>query len=305
MADEGQAPPPPTRYTPKVNPPPPLNTKKGAAEWKLFKQMWINYTIVARIGDDNQDYIKALFLHTIGPDALSIYNGMNLDDASTLNDIISAFDEHFIGQTNETYERYVFNKRDQKEGEQFEEYLSALRTLRKTCNFCEHMKDSLLRDRLILGIKDNDTRQRLLQESNLTLTQCIDRCRAAESAEKQLEDMKLEKKACALKSKVKEKNLKPHDESPQPRNPYNKYKMLKSCNFCGQSHIWNKEKCPAWGKRCTKCRRQNHFAEKCQLVDDSETDDDSEDEQLYSINSDPSSSKSIKVKMIIENKEIR
>ena len=24
-----------------------------------------------------------------------------------------------------------------------------------------------------------------------------------------------------------------------------------------------KEKCPAWGKRCSKCNRRNHFAVKC------------------------------------------
>ena len=33
----------------RVNPPPPLNIKRGGYEWKHFKQMWQNYSIVAKI----------------------------------------------------------------------------------------------------------------------------------------------------------------------------------------------------------------------------------------------------------------
>ena len=34
----------------------PLNVKKGAGEWKLFKQMWGNYCIVARHGEEDESY---------------------------------------------------------------------------------------------------------------------------------------------------------------------------------------------------------------------------------------------------------
>ncbi|KAL8592715.1 hypothetical protein ACOMHN_037655 [Nucella lapillus] len=159
----------PVRHSPKVNPPPYLNVKKGSAEWKLFRQMWDNYVIIARLNDETEDYMKALFLHTLGPDGLLIYNGMKLRDNHTVADIIEALENHFIGKTNETYERFVFNKRDQKVDEPFEDYVATLRTLMKTCNFCDHIKDSLLRDRIILGIRNQTTRERLLQEADLTL----------------------------------------------------------------------------------------------------------------------------------------
>ena len=115
----------------KVSPPPPLNTKKGASEWKLFKQMWHNFVIVARLENESQQYMKALFLHTLGSDGLTIVNGLELPQGHTLKDIITALDEHFIGQVNETYERFVFNTRDQKEGESFEDYINSLRQLIK------------------------------------------------------------------------------------------------------------------------------------------------------------------------------
>ena len=35
------------------------------------------------------------------------------------------------------------------------------------------------------------------------------------------------------------------------------------CKSCGRKHIRKKEDCPAWGKSCSKCGMQNHFAVKC------------------------------------------
>ena len=46
-----------------------------------------------------------------------VYNGMRIEENHTLDDSIDAFDNHFIGKTNKIYERYVFNKRDQKSDE--------------------------------------------------------------------------------------------------------------------------------------------------------------------------------------------
>ncbi|KAI0227259.1 hypothetical protein LSAT2_022263, partial [Lamellibrachia satsuma] len=47
-------------------------------EWKLFKQMWQNYTIVAKLNIQTDEYQRALFLHTIGPEALTLYNAKDL-----------------------------------------------------------------------------------------------------------------------------------------------------------------------------------------------------------------------------------
>jgi hypothetical protein len=246
------------RHTPRVQPPPPLDVKKGVDSWKIFKQMWNNYCVISRItAEEDAEYVKALFLHTLGPDGLSIYNGMQLAPNHKAADIITALDDHFIGKTNETYERYVFNKRDQKEDETFEEYSTALRTLQKTCNHCEHMNESLLRDRIVLGIKDNETRKRLLQESQLTLKSCIEMCRASEATHLQMRSMKSASSssapgdtqpaegACAVTSGSKKGHSKP------------------TCKFCAQKHVMKKEVCPAWGQTCSKCQKEESLC--CQV----------------------------------------
>ena len=48
----------------------------------------------------------------------------------------------------------------------------------QSCAF-EHLEDSLIRDRIIIGIRDDPTRHRLLQQKNVTLANAIDACKAS------------------------------------------------------------------------------------------------------------------------------
>ena len=73
-----------------------------------------------------------------------------------------------------------FNRKNQEVGESFDTYLIALRNMAESCNFCScpAMSDSLLRDRIALGIQNEDARERLFQERKLDLKRGIDICRA-------------------------------------------------------------------------------------------------------------------------------
>ena len=66
------------------------------------------------------------------------------------------------GEINDTYERFVFTHRTQKRDETFDEYLTALKELRKTCNICDCMYDTLLKDQIINGITDSSLQEKLL-----------------------------------------------------------------------------------------------------------------------------------------------
>ena len=63
-------------------------------------------------------------------------------------------------------------------------YLTALRNLAETCNFCvcPAMGDSLLQDGIVLGIKIEEARKWLLQQRKLGLKKYIEICRTSESA---------------------------------------------------------------------------------------------------------------------------
>lgn len=60
---------------------------------------------------EQRQYQAASLLHTLGEDALKVYNGFHftiLDEQRTREEILEAFDTYAVGETNVTYERLVF-----------------------------------------------------------------------------------------------------------------------------------------------------------------------------------------------------
>ena len=74
--------------------------------------------------------------------------------------IIKALRTYFLPQRNVLYERFLFNSAVQKAGETVDQFVLRLRQLADTCEF-DTLKDSLIRDRLVIGTKDEAGRERL------------------------------------------------------------------------------------------------------------------------------------------------
>ena len=116
--------------------------------------------------------------------------------------------------------------------------------------------DEILRDRLLFGICDDKVRERLLRESNLTLTKTDEICRAAESKIAQMKVVS--DSGDATVSAVKSEANKYKDEEKFTT------RSIQECGSCGQRHPFGKkELCPAYGKTCNKFAKPNHFAVKC------------------------------------------
>ena len=109
-----------------------------AGNWKKFKRMWINYEVASRLRTQSNELKTATFLTCISPDVLDIYDGLpfgNDEEKTNIAKVFGLLEKYFIDEINETYERYLINKREQESGESFDAYLSNLRSLAKTCNF--------------------------------------------------------------------------------------------------------------------------------------------------------------------------
>jgi len=147
--------------------------------------------------------------------------------------VLQKLQRYCIGETNELCERYRFNKKDQEPNESLDASVTALRTLAKTCSFGV-LENSLIRDRIVIGVRDSQRRKKLLQVSKLTLKECIsvDHMRPPANNWKKL----IRRKSAPLASPLK-RNLCP------PRGE----KEIR-CKFYAKTHVWNKLKCPAWGK---------------------------------------------------------
>ena len=225
---------------------------------------------------------------------MKIFNGFQFDtpeDRNNRTKIIEKFDQYTIGELNETIERYNFNSRNQEENESIDAYVTALCTLAKTCNFCDCMCDSILRDQIVLGVRDKHTRKRLLQERKLDLKKCIDICRSTEARNSQLKTISVAQSKDAHGVKDKQQLPKRHFDRSK-KNRTLEEKLGKTCKFCGQIHVFERGKCPAWGATCAKCKGRNHFASKCNskvnsLREESDESEESDIEYITNITDRP------------------
>ncbi|PFX13659.1 hypothetical protein AWC38_SpisGene22240 [Stylophora pistillata] len=212
---------------------------------KRFPRVWSNYEIASRLVKQPKEERKATLLTCLGTDALEIVDGLNFANYGERKDIdvvLEKLEVFCVGETNEIYERYQFNKRDHESGESIDSYVAALRTLARTCNYGA-LLDSLIRDRMVVGIKDNGTRKQLLQEAKLTLNKCIDICHTSEATAVQLQAMWIQEDS-KLVADDKQKFKSPVDNKNQDKGG----KAAITCKFRGKKHVKNKEECPAWGK---------------------------------------------------------
>ena len=280
----------------RVNPPNILKFEDSPQEeWELFKSHFEIYTTLTGLASQVKTYQSAMLLNCMGPKGIKIYKNLSFtpeEDQDDIQTIIKKFDQHIIGETNETYERYKFNRRSQKSNEKIDDYLHELREIAKACNFCQCLYDSLIRDKIVIGINDNNTRKKMLETRDLTLKDAIDIARSSEAAQEQMKQLSLNNEEV---NKIFNKKFKSKSTTKDDHQTEKKIKptQVKECMFCGKQHEMLKSKCPAWGKRCAKCKKRNHFANKCDIVnsvennqseeDDDEEEDSQSDGQAYGI----------------------
>ncbi|KAF0029437.1 hypothetical protein F2P81_018542 [Scophthalmus maximus] len=97
--------------------------------------------------------------------------------------VIGKFDEHFVPKRNIIHDRACFHKHVQKPGETVEAFVRNLYELALHCQF-GMTTDEQIRDRIVIGIHDNDVSQKLQLEPDLTLEKAIQLARQSEQIEK-------------------------------------------------------------------------------------------------------------------------
>lgn len=114
---------------PRLKPPSPFHIEGNtAANWRLFKQRRETYALLTNIADHEDKLQVALFTNCLADDSLQVFNGFG-DNTDTVTAIIKQFDAFVVGETKIIYERFLFNKRTQEEGESFDQFVSDLRNV--------------------------------------------------------------------------------------------------------------------------------------------------------------------------------
>ena len=98
--------------------------------------------------------------------------------------VLQEFDIYAAEKKSLTGCREIFNRRNQKGGEAFANWLTDLRNLIKHCEFGP-IEDSMLKDRIVWGVYDKRLKETLRSKPNLSLQEVADVCKAIETTAKQ------------------------------------------------------------------------------------------------------------------------
>ena len=203
------------------------------SNWEYFKDSWNNYATATELSKKSEEIVVATLLSIMGKECHQIYKNLPLsaeERKKKTETVLAKLTEHFEPKRNIIYERYIFNTVSQEQDESFDQFLNRLQELAAMCNFGT-LEEEMIRDRIMIGIRDNCTRKRLLREPDLKLERAIDTCRTNELATKQRQKMEKTEIDNYIRAKQRPSN---------------------SHQYCGGVHA--RGNCPAYGKTCTACK---------------------------------------------------
>ena len=204
------------------------------------------------------------------------------------------FEDHFIARGNVIYERAKFNQRKQEQSETVDTFITSLYKLAENCAY-NALKEEMIRDCLVVGLKDTRLSKKLQLDANLTLAKAITMARQSETVEKQQATVRqavTDPKAGNIdhvKAKFKGKNKQQSNtggnnnkgyssgksnqfqkgsryENPQAhryQHPQQNQRYSNSCGRCGKSPSHPRMQCPARDATCTRCSRRGHYGRCC------------------------------------------
>jgi hypothetical protein len=116
-------------------------------------------------------------------DVLSSFS-LSEDEANKYETVVARLESHFIKKRNIIYERARFNQRCQEEGETVENFVTSLYRLAEHCQF-GRLHDELIRDRIVVGLCDQQLSEKLQLDQELTLERAVNLARQSETVKQQ------------------------------------------------------------------------------------------------------------------------
>ncbi|XP_046851902.1 uncharacterized protein LOC124445243 [Xenia sp. Carnegie-2017] len=249
----------------KFRPPDPLIFEGNLSDlWDRWKQQFELYLVATESHDKTEDIKTSILLTCIGKHGEEIYNTFTFSDEADklkLKPVLEKFEAYCKPRKNITLLRQNFLTHKQHDGVTFDAFVTELKRRSAQCEFGD-LRESLIRDMIVIGVSDNPLRERLLRTETLTLENAIKIGQASEATKQQA--MTLSRPHTGNQNNVDELRTKSNNTRRQRQQ--SAYTSLSSqahsnCKYCGDIH--QRGKCPAYGKTCSKCHKLNHFASVC------------------------------------------
>ena len=160
-----------------------LSVDRGAS-FRAWKTRWKDFCTLSGLTSQPTAVQLAMMRSCLSDDTIRVVENMGLsqEESADMNVILERLERHAVGQVSQVMQRRAFNLRRQEVGETFDDYVTCLRELSKDCGFCDNCRDSYIRDRIVIGIRDADVIRRLCAVPDLSLEKAITLCRSEECA---------------------------------------------------------------------------------------------------------------------------
>ena len=236
--------------------------------WEKWSTRWARFRSGSGLSEKDEEVQINTLIYCMGEDAESVFGRLTLSDENRkkYDEVIKAFSTHFQRKKNVVFERALFNRRIQKEDETVEEFINSAIELAKHCKYGT-LKDELIRDRIVVGIKDSDLSEILQMDPDLTLQIAMDKARLSESVKNQ---QTIVRQAPTTENTVPTPSVdvvggarpkrygKPMGNKQQVNT-----KPGSNCYRCGKAANHSRSQCPARDANCGKCGLRGHFAAVC------------------------------------------
>ena len=122
-------------------------------EWSKFEEH-ARLMFLGPLSGKSEKIQCAYLLIWIGEKGRDIFKTFDIeaDDANKIEPYLLKFREYAAPKKNKVFARYIFQKRDQRDGETLEKYITELKLLVKPCEY--HDPKEMTRDKIVCGIRN-------------------------------------------------------------------------------------------------------------------------------------------------------
>lgn len=234
-----------------------------SAGWKKFKAQLNIYKIAKNFSKMPEEERIANTILLMGSEAVPIYEQFTFDESKedqkkTLDNMLSMFDQYFEPVKNIIYERVKFNSIVQGDLP-IHQFIIKLQSQADVCDYGDK-KDELVRDRIVVGVRDKRLREYLIDLEDLDLQKCILKSKQFVSHHEQSDRLGGNTADCNMDMINKQQAYKSMSHSREENKSKAPAKNLwKNCLFCKYGPH-NRDSCPAKNALCNFCKMRGHWA---------------------------------------------
>ena len=167
-----------------VSPPDKFSFKPN--DWPKWITRFERFRMASELDKKPEETQVATLIYSMGDDADDIFSALQMtaDERKKYDNVKSKLEGHFTIKRNVIFERPKFNLRFQKENESVDNFITDLFTLAQHCNYGT-LHDEMVRDRIVVRLKDKTLSEKLQLEADLTLEKAINQARQKELVQQQ------------------------------------------------------------------------------------------------------------------------